>query len=73
VVLFNNPVDKQQIMNLGRQMYPGKASHFLQQFEEASSTDNGHLLLDLKSTTLESNRLRSNVQDKKQKDDAIPM
>ena len=31
-VLFKNPVDKQQIITLGRQMYPGKVPYFLQKF-----------------------------------------
>ena len=72
-VLFKNPVDKQQIITLGRQMYPGKVPYFLQKFEEATARDYGHLLLDLKPTTSESNRLRSNVLDKKQEDDVISM
>jgi hypothetical protein len=37
LVLFNNPVDKQQIITLGRQMYPGKVPYFLQKFEEATA------------------------------------
>jgi hypothetical protein len=45
LVLFNNPVDKQQIMTLGSQMYPGKVSYFLQKCEEATTRDYGHLLL----------------------------
>jgi hypothetical protein len=73
LVLFNNPVDKQQISTLGRQMYPGKVPYFLQIFEEATARDYGILLLDLKPTTSESNRLRSNVLDIKQEDDVIPM
>ena len=37
LVLFNNPINKQQIMTLGRQMYPGKVSYFLQNFDAATS------------------------------------
>jgi hypothetical protein len=51
LVLFNNPVDKQQIMTLDRQMYPGKVSYFLQKIEGATARDNGHLLVELKPTT----------------------
>ncbi|CAC5404600.1 unnamed protein product [Mytilus coruscus] len=61
LVLFNNPVDKQQIMTLGRQMYPGKGPYFLEKFEESTSQPFGYLLLDLKPTTPESNRLFGNV------------
>jgi hypothetical protein len=50
LVLFNNPVDKQQIMTLGRQMYPGKVSYFLQKFEGATARDYGHLLLERLNT-----------------------
>ena len=32
IVLFNNPVDRQPIATLGRQMYPGRAHDFLQKF-----------------------------------------
>jgi hypothetical protein len=39
LVLFNNPVDKQQISTLGRQMYPGKVQYFLQIFEEATAKE----------------------------------
>ncbi|CAC5401453.1 unnamed protein product [Mytilus coruscus] len=61
LVLFNNPVDKQQIMTLSRQMYPGKGPYFIGKFEESTSKPYGYLLLDLKPTTLESKRLLSNV------------
>ncbi|VDI72109.1 Hypothetical predicted protein [Mytilus galloprovincialis] len=61
LVLFNNPVDKQQIMTLGRQMYPGKGLYFFKKFEESTSQPFGYLLLDLKPTTPETNRLLGNV------------
>ena len=54
-------------------MHPGKVPHFLQKIEEATARDYGHLLLDLKPTISESNRLRWNVLDKKQEEDVIPM
>ncbi|CAC5413217.1 unnamed protein product [Mytilus coruscus] len=61
LVSFNSPVDKQQIMTLGRQMYPGKVSHFVLKIEESANKPFGYLLLDLKPTTPELKRLLSNV------------
>jgi hypothetical protein len=34
--LFKNPIDRQPIAMLGRQMYPGRAYDFLQKFEEVT-------------------------------------
>lgn len=51
MVLFNNPVDKQQIMTLSRQMYPENSQHLLRHFKEATSKPYGYLLVDLKPTT----------------------
>lgn len=28
LILFNNPIDKQQVLTLARQMYPGKANYY---------------------------------------------
>ena len=35
LILFNNPVDKQQAMSLGRQMQPEKTHHLVNHFNEA--------------------------------------
>ncbi|CAC5410981.1 unnamed protein product [Mytilus coruscus] len=48
-------------MTLGRQMYSGKVPYFVEKFEESTSKPFEYLLLDLKPTTPESNRLLSNV------------
>jgi hypothetical protein len=61
LVLFKNPIDQQQIATLARQMYPGKSKHFLEEFTKATEKPFSYLLVDLKPTTLESERLRSNV------------
>ena len=61
LVLFNNPIDKQQIMTLARQMYPGNVSYFTQHFNDAVDIPFGHLLVDLKPTTEEKNRLCKNA------------
>lgn len=36
LVLLNNPVNKQSIMTLARQMYPGNADLFMKSFEKAT-------------------------------------
>ncbi|CAC5371620.1 unnamed protein product [Mytilus coruscus] len=61
LVLFNNPIDRQPVMTLGRQMYPSKSDFFLQKFGEATSRPYGFLLVDLKPGTAESSRLRTDV------------
>ena len=63
MVLFNNPVDKQQVHTLARQMYPGKSGYFMDAFNKATKTLRGYLLIDLKPTTVERDRLKSNVLD----------
>ncbi|CAC5361505.1 unnamed protein product [Mytilus coruscus] len=61
LVLFNNPIDRQPVMTLGRQMYPSRSDFFLRKFEEATSRPYGFLLVDLKPGTTESSRLRTDV------------
>jgi hypothetical protein len=57
-VLFNNPVDKQSVMTLARQMYPGQSNILLKQFAAAIKYPYGHLLVDLKPFTTEDQRLK---------------
>lgn len=61
LVLFNNPVDRQQVMTLARQMYPNNPQHLLRHFKEASSKPYEYLLVDLKPTTSEHLRMRIDV------------
>lgn len=58
LVLFNNPVDKQSIMTLARQMYPRKTQYFMNKFSDSVLQPFGYLLIDLKTTTPEELRLR---------------
>ncbi|CAC5391976.1 unnamed protein product [Mytilus coruscus] len=81
LVLFNNPIDRQPIMTLGRQMYPSPADFFIRKFEEATRKPFGYLLVDLKTRTPKSSRLRTEVlhigkgdsatQDGKMEDDPL--
>ncbi len=60
LVLFNNPIDKQQMMTLARQMYPDQSQFFLAKFERATATPYGHLIVDLKPRTSANKRLLIN-------------
>lgn len=61
IVLFKNPRDKLQIAILARQMYPGKASFFMEAYEDATKVPYGYLVVDLNTDTLESCRLRTGL------------
>jgi hypothetical protein len=62
-VLFNNPIDRQQVATLARRIYPASHAIFMKQFEQAAAHPYGHLVIDLKSSTREHDRLRSNIFD----------
>ena len=61
LVLFKNPRDKLQVLTLAKQMYPGRTDFLLKQYEEAVRRPYGYLLIDLKTTTQDDCRLRTNV------------
>ena len=61
LVLFKNPRDKLQIVTSAKQMYPGQTHSFIQRYEEAVQRPFGYLLVDLKTTTQDNCRLRTNV------------
>ena len=62
LVLFRNPRDNHQIRHLARQMYPGKKSQtMIEAFEDATAKPYGTLVVDLKPTTPDALRLRSNI------------
>ena len=69
--LFNNPIDQQQVMTLARQMYPGNTGYFISKFSDAVNKPYGYLLLNLKPTTQDNQRLLSNVFDTEKEDDVI--
>ena len=60
-MLFKNPRDKLQILTLAKQMNPGQTDIFLNQYEETVKRPFGYLLIDLKTTTQDNCRLRTNV------------
>ena len=61
IVLFKSPRDKQQVSMLARQVKPGKVQEFIAAYEEATSRPHGYLMLDLKPTTDDQQRLKINV------------
>lgn len=60
LVLFKNPIDRQPVAMLGRQMYPRRAHDFLQKFEEVTKEPYSYLVVDLKPEIPEWRRLCTN-------------
>lgn len=50
MVLFNNHVDKQQILTMFRQMYPENPQHMLRHFEEVTFKAYGSVVASCSST-----------------------
>jgi len=61
LMMFNNPVDKQQVMTLARQMYPENPQYLMRHFKDAVNKPYGYLLTDLKPATPDSLRMRTAV------------
>lgn len=61
IVLFKSPRDALQVEQLARQMYPGRTKFMREAFADATATPYSYLLIDLKPTTPEDLRLRTNI------------
>ena len=61
IVLFKSPRDRQQISILARQVNPGRVQEFMKNYEKATSQAYGYLMLDLKPTTDDEERLKTNI------------
>ena len=61
MVLFKNPIDKQQVITHSRQTYPDNPQHLIRHFKEATEKPFGYLLIDLKPTISESMRMLTDV------------
>jgi hypothetical protein len=61
IVLFKSPRDKQQISMLARQINPEKVQEFIRSYEDATSRLHAYLMLDLKPTTSDQERLQTNI------------
>ena len=63
LVLFNNPIDRQQVATSTRRIYPSTSVTFMRKFEDATARPCGYLLIDLKSSTSEQDRLQTDIFD----------
>ena len=61
IALFKNPRDVSQMLILGRQMYPNRNKYFQEAYKDATSRPHGYLLCDLKQSTPDILRLRTNI------------
>ena len=61
LVIFKNPRDMSQISYLARQMYPGNSKYMEEAYKDATTAPHGYLLLDLKQSTPDNLRLRTNI------------
>lgn len=61
LTLFKTVRDKNQIMSLAKQMYPGASSYFMQAYNDATARAFGYLLIDFRQTTPDCFRLRTSI------------
>ena len=61
LVIFKNPRDMSQISYLARQMYPGNSKYMEEAYKDATTAPHGYLLLDLKQSTPDNLKLRTNI------------
>ena len=61
IVLFQSPRDRQQISILARQVNSGRVQEFMNSYDKATSRPHGYLMLDLKPTTDDEQRLKTNM------------
>jgi hypothetical protein len=61
LVIFKSPRDVLQVATLARQMYPGRSKFLIEAFHDATSKPFSYLLLDLKPTTEDQLRVRTNI------------
>lgn len=61
IVCFKNPRDKQQILHLSKQICPENPKYIQEAYNDATSKPYGYLLFDLRQTTLDIVRYRTNI------------
>ena len=69
LVLFNNPIDRQQVSTLARRIYRSTSAAFMRKFEDATARPYVYLVIDLKSGTSEQDRLQTDIFVKQQAPD----
>lgn len=61
IVCFKNPRDKQQILHLSKQVSPENSIYLQEAYIDATAKPFGYLLFDLRQTTPDSIRYRTNI------------
>lgn len=61
IVCFKNPRDKQQINTLSRQVFPENRRYIQEAYKDATAQPYGYLLFDLKQSTPDLYRFRTNI------------
>lgn len=61
IVVFKNPRDRAQFQHLARQIYPENPRFLQEAYHDATSKPHGYLLLDLKQSTPDNCRFRTNI------------
>ena len=61
MIIFRNPRDQQQLQILSRQIYPNISRFLIDSFEDATKLPYGYLLLDLKQSTENRNRIQTGI------------
>ena len=65
LVLFNNPIDRQQVASLSKRIFPSSNTNFMKIFEQATARPYGYLVVDLKAGTPELERLHTDIFETK--------
>jgi hypothetical protein len=61
IILLKNPRDKLQVLNLARQLYPGKTLMFMEAYEDAVSQPFSYIKIDLTPDTPDKYRLQTRI------------
>lgn len=61
IVIFKNPRDRAQIQALARQLYPEDTRFLQEAYFNSTSEPHGYILLDLKQSTPDNLRVRTNI------------
>ena len=61
LVLFKNPSDNLQVMNLARQLYPKKSDFFVEAYRDATTKAFSYLFVDLSQSCPDRLRLRTGI------------
>ena len=61
LVVFKNPRDQSQIVNLAKQLAPGRVDYIINSFRELTSKPYSYVLYDLHQATPDQLRVRSNI------------